>query len=727
MFNADKPIEIAEEDLLGRANFATQLGKAIIKYDSKENIVVGMYGKWGTGKTSIINMALQEIENLSSSWEDDLKPIIIKFEPWNFTNNENLISQFFYLLREKINRKENISLKSSIGDALEQYSDALEFASVIPQIAPLTAILKLSMVFAGKQIKKKYDKKTIDSAKESLAKILKEQKKKIIVIIDDIDRLSNEQIRMIFQLVKQVACFPNTTYVLSMDKDVVCRALGDIQQCSGEEYLEKIIQIPFNIPELNKEKVHNLLFHKLSEILESKPEVDFNKEHWSKVYQGCVAPYIDTIRDVNRVINSFQFKYDMIYSEVNFADLIGITTLEVLKPEILKWIIENKHRLCGGTYDYTGVVWAEQDKRKKEYSDNFEKNKIGNEISIQTVAALFPKFDKEINHQYESITENDLRGQLRLAHIERFDLYFKLDISEIKIHRDMISDSIQRLDEQELDCLVKNVNSEGNIITYLEELRGKLNEVPYDRIGIILRVLYKNKPHFVGTKGISIIAFSADRYTEYCIKVLIEKLTTSEERYNIYIQIITYGDICELSSICKDINGIELAYGRLAGKEVKESGQLVSLDELERLEKAFASRLRELAEEDHIFETESLYFVKYLWEKFDLAECKKYFNKKLRDNKFKLKFVCSIAGSWHGTEGKGWSFTRSNYKDYIDENEVYEVIEKYDKEKLFREFTELETIKLSFFALNKGKDEMDHASETEANFLLKEWKKQKMQ
>ena len=177
MFNADKPIKNVSEDLLGRASFAKQLGKAIMQFNSKENIVIGMYGKWGTGKTSIINMALQEISDVSSELEDSDKPIIIKFEPWNFVNNENLITQFFYLLREKLNKKENIAFKNSIGEALVQYSEALEFASVIPQIGMLPSVLKLSMVFVGKQLKKKYANRSIDSAKDSLMKLLEKQKK----------------------------------------------------------------------------------------------------------------------------------------------------------------------------------------------------------------------------------------------------------------------------------------------------------------------------------------------------------------------------------------------------------------------------------------------------------------------------------------------------------------------------------------------------------------------
>ena len=99
--------------------------------------------------------------------------------------------------------------------------------------------------------------------KEKLIKELKKKKKKIIVVIDDIDRLSNEQIRMVFQLVNQVAGLPNVLYLLSMDKDVVVRALKNVQDCNGEEYLEKIVQVPFTIPKLDKDKVLDLFLYKI--------------------------------------------------------------------------------------------------------------------------------------------------------------------------------------------------------------------------------------------------------------------------------------------------------------------------------------------------------------------------------------------------------------------------------------------------------------------------------
>lgn len=50
-YSTDRPIETGEQDLLGRASFSEQLGKAIYEYNGKDGLVIGLFGKWGTGKT----------------------------------------------------------------------------------------------------------------------------------------------------------------------------------------------------------------------------------------------------------------------------------------------------------------------------------------------------------------------------------------------------------------------------------------------------------------------------------------------------------------------------------------------------------------------------------------------------------------------------------------------------------------------------------------------------
>ena len=59
MFKPDQPIQSSKDDILGRSSFAKSLGDAVLSYTEKESIVVGLFGEWGSGKTSIINMMLE--------------------------------------------------------------------------------------------------------------------------------------------------------------------------------------------------------------------------------------------------------------------------------------------------------------------------------------------------------------------------------------------------------------------------------------------------------------------------------------------------------------------------------------------------------------------------------------------------------------------------------------------------------------------------------------------
>ena len=104
-YSPDKPIDTEEQDLLGRSFFSNQLGKAIYEYNGKDGLVIGLFGKWGTGKTSVINMAANEINKLAE--KDDNKPLIMRFAPWNYSDKDNLISLFFQSLKNKINAQNN--------------------------------------------------------------------------------------------------------------------------------------------------------------------------------------------------------------------------------------------------------------------------------------------------------------------------------------------------------------------------------------------------------------------------------------------------------------------------------------------------------------------------------------------------------------------------------------------------------------------------------------------
>src|SRR3974390_3142227 len=122
MFTPDKPIESAKEDLLGRSAFASAFGDAIISYEHKDSLAIGLLGPWGSGKTSIINLAIERIKNASEHDDKTQAPIIVRFNPWNFSNQNQLIEQFFIQLSANLTKPGNTQRIIDIGEQIAKYA-----------------------------------------------------------------------------------------------------------------------------------------------------------------------------------------------------------------------------------------------------------------------------------------------------------------------------------------------------------------------------------------------------------------------------------------------------------------------------------------------------------------------------------------------------------------------------------------------------------------------------
>ena len=169
------------------------------------------------------------------------------------------------------------------------------------------------------------------------------------------------------------------------------------------------------------------------------------------------------------------------------------------------------------------------------------------------------------------------------------------------------------------------------------------------------------------------------------------------------------------------INKIELAYGRLAGDSERKDGQIIGLVQLEELEKIYVERIHAIANSESILDINKFNIAFYLWACFDKGGAAGYLKELFKNEVNKLKFICTMADRWYGINGNGWSFRSKNYSKYISQDEVYNMIQNFDKNKL-DEFTEIEQIKLASFALNYHRHELSHVSEEEALKLVNEWK-----
>lgn len=563
----------------------------------------------------------------------------------------------------------------------------------------------------------------LDETKEILEKALIKAGKKIIIVIDDIDRLANSQIRDVFQLVKQVADFPNVIYLLAMDREVVRRALTDVHNIDGNEYLEKIIQVPFELPELKKSKLHNIFLNKLDQIINDfSDKVVWDTDYWSSVFRNCVEPYINTLRDVNRMINTFQFRYGMLYKEIALEDMVGMTTLEVLEPELYKWICNNKEAVCGGFMHGLLSHSSNKPDYRNLYYNEFKSLGIDPDLAISCVSTMFPVFANDVSrYPYSYQPTLSIRSRMRIAYEERFDLYFMFDLDDIKVSRSIINASIYEFDRDVLSKIIEKINEEGNIVYFLEEIRSLVDKIPYKRLELIASVLLGLQEEFKEENSEKLFALSASDIAEYLMEDIIDRLKTEEEKYGIICSVIENVDITGLGIMTRFINRIELAYGRLAGNSEEKDKQIISLEHLKKLENIYAAKVRDIVNSGLILERNEFNKVFCLWKCFDKDGVEIYLKELFKTEVNKLKFICAMATKWSSTNGSEWSFYPQNYSEYISQDEVYNMIQGFDKSKL-NQFTDIEQIKLASFVLNYNKNEMDHVDEQEVLNLISEWK-----
>jgi predicted KAP-like P-loop ATPase len=162
----DTPILKSTEDLLFRDIFIDSIATSIRNYKDNESLTIGLYGKWGEGKTSIINLL---IENLDK--DEDI--IYLRFEPWLYSNTEQLISMFFKDLSKSIGKKEKLR---QLAKFFSDYAEIFETLSNFPEP---TGMAKFGFKTLGFAARKLPSKKTLSELKVDIESYLKTLDKKI--------------------------------------------------------------------------------------------------------------------------------------------------------------------------------------------------------------------------------------------------------------------------------------------------------------------------------------------------------------------------------------------------------------------------------------------------------------------------------------------------------------------------------------------------------------------
>ena len=423
--NSDAPKEDPTDDAFGFAMFAKRIAEAIKRTPSPQGLVMAIHGPWGSGKSTLLNFSKHY---LSQGTGDGI--MIIDFNPWWFNDKNHLATQFLSQFKSKLPHESEIL--RGLGDSMAAYSEALGKAVAIGYGIPW---LDKPVGLCLKMFKRK--DKDVPKLKSEISTALKKANQRFLFVIDDIDRLTPNEILELFKVIKALADFPNVIYLLSFDRDVVSQSLSTSLGVDGNAYLEKIVQVPFSLPTIDPLRLRQKFINELNLLFDQFPPTKFDEEYWSNVFFEGIDHLIEKPRDVVRIINVIAVTYPAVAGEVNPIDFIALEFLRVFEPFVYETIRDNKEKFTGRMQHSKD----EERKRMKSFHDSWLEriSDIRRQPVRELILHLFPLVRgawNNISHgsEYHAIW----RKELRVTSEDIFDVYFQFGISPDSLSRSEI-------------------------------------------------------------------------------------------------------------------------------------------------------------------------------------------------------------------------------------------------------------------------------------------------
>ena len=414
----DTPIQEPSQDRLGRAALAESLAKQIQQADLSEGLVVGVLGPWGSGKTSFVNLVRHYLTSKDVP--------VLRFNPWMFSGTEHLVQAFFSELSAHFRFRRELR---NIGKVFDKYG---EYLSVTPGVGPWAARVSL-IRRAYRRVSRLWrrsrpERSPIEVTRDKIRKALIEQQTgPLVVILDDLDRLTASEIRDVFQLVRLTASFPNIIYVLAFDRGQVEKAL-DQDGLSGREYFEKIVQLVRDLPEISHEVMLDELTAAIGESLAGVDDPGpFDSDAWSRVLFGVVMPLVGNVRDVRRYCASIRGTVTDLQGAICQQDVLALEAIRIFAPdvfaqfrdavEIVTSSLEPRVELDASTSDTT--------RQRVERIVGFDDNR--REVVKALLEHVFPEGGRHLGGSMAFLggLAREWYQQRRVANTEMFRLYLE--------------------------------------------------------------------------------------------------------------------------------------------------------------------------------------------------------------------------------------------------------------------------------------------------------------
>ena len=293
--DSDDAIESEEDDWVGFSELAWGVLWNLNALDlSKGALTVGVIAPWGRGKSSFINLLRKRLE-----WNGG---IIIPFNPRGSKSISSIPEDFFDTFAKELSRH-----YLGFGLLLARYTKHLGLLNQYTWTRPLGSLLTL--LLPGKE-------------QEAVNRTLRELGKRVYVLLDDLDRLSGEEILEVLKLMDRNASFSNTVFITAYDKAYVNNVLKKhLDHGLTHSFVDKYISWEIPLPAPNKEMLGMLMEIELWMKLEDDYSTAYEttQRGWTEV-GSTVVESLNSVRDLKRYLNLMIPRYNGVFHEVDCRD-----------------------------------------------------------------------------------------------------------------------------------------------------------------------------------------------------------------------------------------------------------------------------------------------------------------------------------------------------------------------------------------------------------------------
>lgn len=442
-FNVDRPKQHLTEDRLGYSDFARAVARSIAGMTSTDGVVMAIHGPWGSGKTSAVNMIVEALSQVLETEEEKDRVVTIRFNPWWFSEQRDLTLSFFTELSAGLGTKVSGDVKSALLGLAKRVMGSKDILMSAMAFAPggeaLKQVLAEAFGFLGEKGAAEH---SVEHVRKELEAALVKEGKRVLVIIDDVDRLPADEARQIFRLVKSVADLPNVTYLLVFDRRIAEEALQPLATGGGPHWLDKIVQVSIDLPPVHPHDLRTLFFDGADKIL---GDADLGNDiHWGNVFFDVIAPKLRTPRDIARLLNAIAVTWPAVKGEVNIPDFLAIETLRLFERDLYAIIRNDFGEVVGPDMNLFGS-------RRKDVGakilSSFSEDRHA--YLKAAVIRMFPQMASAWNENaHRASDQTHWDKEKRICSARRFQMYFSFGISDEILSQAEINSFLSRIDEK---------------------------------------------------------------------------------------------------------------------------------------------------------------------------------------------------------------------------------------------------------------------------------------